>query len=341
MSKVWRDGWYRCLAAFWSGLLLVVGLASGQPGLSATADPSPSMALGIYTSGFVGDRAVMAQSVLALDRWSGKPLSLVGLFLDLESANPAYDIPTALERLWQEGKVGFVNLNTTQSATAIATGRLDASLRRLARAYADWVAQGENRFAFVAPLPEMNGAWEPYSQSPAIFQQAYTRLQQHFAAAGVTAEAIRWVFAPNGWSDRDREFERYYPGSEQVDVVAFSGYNWGYCDRAAWPQWQSPAEVFGPYLDRLRAMAPEKPIFIAQTASTSMLAQGSSPTAKAQWLMDSYAYLAEAGVKAVLYFNLDKECDWAIFRPEGESVVAYRQAIAPDSIGYLPPAQLR
>ena len=73
-------------------------------------------------------------------------------------------------------------------------------------------------------------------------------------------------------------FEEYYPGDTFVDVVAISAYNSGYCGGGVW---QEPETVFnnpnssnGHYLDRLRTLAPSKPIFIAQTASSSYKTSG-------------------------------------------------------------------
>ncbi|WP_421021837.1 hypothetical protein, partial [Klebsiella pneumoniae] len=77
---------------------------------------------------------------------------------------------------------------------------------------------------------EMNIPGETYSQDPQSFKLAYQRIQQIFQQAGVAPNSVRWVFAPNGWSqNQEHRFENYYPGNAQVDVVAFSAYNWGYC----------------------------------------------------------------------------------------------------------------
>lgn len=322
-----RWSWFKSLVL---GMVIVLLLAWTTPAVS-----SKSLALGVYTQGFVGDAKVFKDEVQGLETWSGKPVSLVGLFLAIDAQNPGYDVPVALDRLWSNGKVGFVNLTFDRTAADIADGRVDTSIKRLARAYATWVNQEESHFAFMAPLPEMNGAWESYGHTPEDFQRAFQHIQGIFAEAGVSSEQVKWVFAPNGWSPQGHEFERYYPA--QVDAVAFSAYNWGYCQKAAWKQWQTPATVYGPYIKRMKAMAPGKPIFIAQTATTSVTRFGSLPTQQDQWIEKAYTYLAASGVRGVLYFNLDKECDWAMYRPKGRKARGYQRIVMHLNLPYSTP----
>lgn len=307
--------------------LISLSLLAGSSPKFVSAKPPPSLALGIYTQGFPGDEHTFQTEVLDLEDWSQKRLSLVGVFMDLETRNPDYDVPTALERIWKNGKVGVVNLTSQRTAIAIATGELDQSIKKFAKAYARWLKRGKGRFAFLAPLPEMNGEWETYGHTPTEFKAAYGRIQLLFQQAGVPRTQVQWVFAPNGWSRAEHGFEQYYPGDDQVDIVGFSAYNWGYCNQATWKEWQSPSVVFGRYLDRMKKMAPTKPIFITQTASTSITHFGSQPAQKDEWLQDTYRYLATQDVRGILYFNFDKECDWALFRFSGAGSHGYKLGI--------------
>lgn len=316
--KLSRWNWLKSLAF---GLLIALLLASQTPAVSST-----SLALGVYTQGFVGDAKVFKDEVKGLETWSGQPLSLVGFFLAIDAQNPNYDVPVALDRIWSNGKVGFVNLTFNKTAADIANGSFDQSIKRLARAYAKWVNQEDDRFAFIAPLPEMNGDWESYGHTPEDFKQAFQHIQTLFAEADISPEQVKWVFAPNGWSPQGHEFERYYPAV--VDAVAFSAYNWGYCQMAAWKQWQTPSTVYGPYIQRMKAMAPGKPIMIAQTATTSATRLGPKPAQQDQWIEEAYAYLAASGVRGVLYFNIDKECDWALYRPKGRKAKGYQRIVS-------------
>lgn len=297
--------------------------------------------VGLYTQGFAGDQRVIDEELRAIDQWTGRQTSLAGAFMDIEDSNPAYNVPTLLGRLHQNGYTAFINLKSHRTAAEIARGDLDVPLRQIAQSYAVWARAGKDRMAFIAPLQEMNIPGETYAQDPPNFKLAYHRIQRIFEEQGVARRQVKWVFAPNGWSMPEHAFERYYPGGDRVDVVAFSGYNWGYCPRASWKQWQGPKAVFEPYLQRLAAMAPQKPIFIAQTATVSDTKLGTNASAKNQWLRESYAYLAaNSGVAAILYFNLRKECDWELRDGATGYVEGYKEAVRTPAFGYVAPADV-
>ncbi|MEH1792713.1 hypothetical protein [Nostoc sp.] len=301
---------------------------------------STPVLLGLYAPDYLGNQSTIDSQLRQVDQWVGKRHSIAGLFLDIEDSNPAYNIPVPLEQLKHNGYTAFINLKSTRSAAQIARGDVDSSLQKVAKAYADWAKKGEGRMAFIAPLQEMNIPGEAYSQDPQNFKLAYQRIQKIFKEAGVSSQAIRWVFAPNGWSKKnEHRFENYYPGDKSVDVVAFSSYNWGYCNNSSWKHWNTPKEVFEPYIKRMKAMAGSKPIFIAQTASTSNTQNGLQKGAKDRWLQDSYTQLAGMGVRAILYFNINKECDWAINSNSGKSA-GYKDAVNNPAFGYLSPTEL-
>ncbi|MEH2007040.1 glycoside hydrolase family 26 protein [Nostoc sp.] len=296
--------------------------------------------LGLYTPDYIGNQSTIDSQLRQVDQWTGKRHSIAGFFFDIEDSNPAYNIPVSLEQLKHNGYTAFINLKSTRSAAQIARGDIDSSLQKVAKAYAKWANQGEGRIAFIAPLQEMNIPGEAYSKDPQNFKLAYQRIQKIFKETGVSSQAIRWVFAPNGWSENnEHRFENYYPGDKWVDIVAFSSYNWGYCSNSSWKHWNSPKEVFEPYIKRMKVMAGSKPIFIAQTASTSNTQNGLQRSTKDQWLRDSYTQLPGMGVRAILYFNINKECDWAINSNSGKSA-GYKDAVNNPDFGYLSPAEL-
>jgi len=298
--------------------------------------------LGVSTPDYWGNQSVVENQLNRLGAESGKRLSMGSVFVDIEDSNPGYNIPTQLNNLLNNGYTGFMQLTSHRTLAEILNGSLDGALQRFAQAYAKWATEGENRSAWLAPLPEMNGTWESYSADPQSFKQAYRHIQQIFEASGVPKQSVRWVFAPNGWSPSDRSFESFYPGAEFVDAVAFSAYNWGYAEAAGYKKWQTPLEVFDPYVQRMRSMAPDKPIFITQTGTTSMTATGSNPEAKDQWLQDAYTYFASApGIRGILYFNLNKETDWSLFDSSGKLYKGYQAALQPSAaFDYVSPAEL-
>jgi hypothetical protein len=72
--------------------------------------------------------------------------------------------------------------------------------------------------------------------------------------------------------------------------------------------------------------------------------QAASPTddiAKNTWLRETYNYLANApGVRGVLYFNIDKECDWAIAPQSAEAEAGYPAGVAHPHFGYVAPTAI-
>jgi hypothetical protein len=281
------------------------------------------------------------------DTWAGKKASISAIFFDINGGNPDYNLKGQLEALWQKGYTPFFNLmGGGKSAYDFAIDQTD--MTAIAKTYAAWVHQGGNRRAFVAPLPEMNGYWPTYHEDPANFKIAFDNLRSTFAAQGVTSSQVWWVFAPNGWSRTGDEFEKYYPGDSKVDIVAFSSYNYGYCSVAIpYQKWETSPGLYQTYIQRMRTLAPTKPIIIAQTATTGQYNTSSINHAqKDQWLIDTYNYLAsQDGVLAVMYYDFNNsswECDWTIFNtPSGVAKFdGYKTAAANSSFSYVAPSTL-
>jgi hypothetical protein len=228
-------------------------------------------------------------------------VSIAGTFLDLES--PWWLVTSELNSAWDNGYMPFVNLGAgtmSQPWTArqIAEGEIDLSIRNWADIFRGWSNNNEKR-AFIAPLQEMNGDWITYKDDPANYKRAFLRIQQIFKEEGVPASAVSWVFAPNAWNNPGKPqniFENFYPGDSAVDVVGFSSFNFGTC--WSYTASESYEQIYKPYLDRMSAMAPGKPIFIAEIGSVAVGVD------RAAWLTDTLTKIgAYPGVRAILYFN--------------------------------------
>jgi len=307
--------------------------------------------IGIYMQQYWTKQAVDSYLPQA-NNLAGKKHSVVGWFIDIEDVafTPPIDITVnnfyvQLEALWQAGYISFVNLNSG-SATAydIASGEKDPALSQLADIYAQWVGKGGGRRAFLAPLQEMNGVrsdgskWTSYAGDPGNFKLAFRHIRDIFRQKGVERQ-VWWTFAPNGWSPDAHKFEYYYPGNDVVDVLAFSSYNFGYCAVAApWYKWENYDTLFDPYIERMQAMAPLKPIIIAQTGTTAQYSQTGvyNNGQKNQWLANNYKHLAaQPAVIGILYYDLSPEweCDWAI--TQGGPFDGYKTGVADPTYQYL------
>jgi hypothetical protein len=284
------------------------------------------MLLGMYTSGAL---QVTAPEIGQMNAWLGgkglgKQVAIAGTFMDMEFPNPEWNIPHDLDAAWDQGAVPFVNLAVgtaglgARSAHDVASGAVDDAIRQWASIFAQWT-QGGTKRAFIAPLQEMNTGWVSYGLDPENYKLAFTRIQRIFAEEGVPKGSVMWVFAPNGWSEPGQEFERYYPGDEVVDVVGFSAFNFGACV-ASGEGWDTYEKAIEPYMERMEAMAPEKPIFLAQTGTVE---EGGD---KGAWLVATFKELRRVDqFRGLIYFNVSKpevgapSCDpvdWRVYDPE-------------------------
>jgi hypothetical protein len=297
--------------------------------LTTSRGAEPGVFLGMYTSASL---QVTAHEIGQVDAWLNAnglstQVAIAGTFMDIEFPNPDWNIPHDLDAAWDQGAVPFVNLAVgtaglgSRSAQDVAQGTLDEAIRQWASIFAQW-SQGGTKRAFIAPLQEMNANWVSYGLDPENYKAAYTRIQRIFAEEGVAEEAVLWVFAPNGWSEPGQEFEKYYPGDEVVDVVGFSAFNFGACV-ASGEGWDTYEEAIEPYMERMEAMAPGKPIFLAQTGTVE---QGGD---RGEWLKDTFQKLSEeTNFRGLIYFNVSKpeagapSCnpvDWRVYNPEAGS----------------------
>jgi endoglucanase len=150
---------------------------------------------------------------------------------------------------------------------------------------------------------------------------AWRHVHDIFVAEGATN--VLWVWCPlvndvpatpwNHWTD-------YYPGDAYVDWVGIDAYNWGSSSSCC--VWQSFAALLtgSPYQD----YAAKKPIMLPETASAEV---GGN---KAQWITDMHHDLMTEfrGIRAVVWFDINKETDWRI--ASSPSALAAYKAMALD-----------
>jgi hypothetical protein len=317
--------------------------------LATTNVAETGVLLGMYTSASL---QVTAPEIGQIEAWlkaneMDQQVAIAGTFMDIEFPNPDWNIPHDLDAAWDQGAVPFVNLAVgtaglgSRSAQDVASGAIDDAIRQWASIFSQW-SQGGTKRAFIAPLQEMNAGWVSYGLDPENYKLAFARIQQIFAEEGVPEEAVLWVFAPNGWSEPGQEFELYYPGDDVVDVVGFSAFNFGACV-ASGEGWDPYEEAIQPYMERMEAMAPGKPIFLAQTGTVE---EGGD---KGAWLVDTFKELREVqNFRGLIYFNVSKteagapSCnpvDWRVYNPEmGAGEEGFIQALLVLGGGAAPPS---
>jgi hypothetical protein len=195
----------------------------------------------------------------------------------------------------------------------------DFSLKKIGSGlYEDYVrswARGlaaTDREVYLRPMHEMNGNWYPWGgtvngNDALAYRRAWKYLRQVFREEG--ADKVAWVWCPYAQAvpaGPENALEAYFPGRMEVDWLALDGYNWG--TSQPWSSWQTFTQVFGAAYAGLQALAPAKPVLIAEVGCAE---PGGD---KANWIREGLTALAEkfARVEILVWFNIAKECDWRL-----------------------------
>jgi len=245
--------------------------------LLTSAHVKPFM-FGMYPDG--GDPANLA----------GYPADFGATFIDLGDPNTAgyfihgYNRPILINVM--------LNGQSCADYEQVLSGHCDYDIFTLAF----YTTAYPNIPVMIAPFPEANGhwTWADYgSGDPEKFIAAFRYFRAKFEQAGGRAA---WVFAPNGWSTPGTEFERYYPGGDVVDILGFSAFNFADCG-----EWQGYGAAVKPYLDRMAALDPLRPILLTQVGSLG------TPKQRAAWLAEIVPPLkAHPQVIGLTWFNYAK-----------------------------------
>jgi beta-mannanase len=193
------------------------------------------------------------------------------------------------------------------SLTRILSGKYDDYIRHWAFELGKIPAP-----IFFRPMHEMNGNWYPWAgcvngNRPEDFIETWRYLRSIFREA--LCDNLSWVWAPYAHSVPDEpgnEMGLYFPGVQEVDWLGLDGYNWG--TNREWSRWESFPTIFAEGYERLTALAPEKPYMIAEMGCAEK--GGSKP----EWIAEAFEALSNrfTRIKALILFNVDKECDWRL-----------------------------
>lgn len=302
----------------------LTALAVTQSRATADAATSPTttpIRFGSWTNGMDANPSLL-DTTSAVVR---QPLSVASVFRGRgDTPYWPYDVDYRLGV--QAGRILLVSwsLQDWGNFSWWASGRGDAILVKQAAAFA---AYGGT--IVVRPWAEMNGDWQnfqprssgpkrPYGGKPAEFVAAWRHVVDVVRSAG--ARNVRFCFNPTTDTYRGTtDVRTIFPGSSFVDVLGLDGYNWGTGSGFTWTSF--PA-VYATQYQRLVGLAPDKPLWICEVGSADPLNPGTSGVAvsaptgdsKAQWWADMMASLRSGlpAVEAVVFFDCDKERNWAL-----------------------------
>jgi hypothetical protein len=300
-------------------------------GAAAGAQAQGQALLGVY----YGNQGFNMDQVRAMEAWQGKRHAAVNLFTDWCNRSKNLDnlFKLQLPNVWANGNVPIISWEPylcSPSATPndvevrAARGDYDAYLNAWADRLKAFVSgpdgslgTADDRRVYIRLAHEMNGNWYPWGaavggNSSASYILMWQRVRGIFWAKGLDARTVQWIWAVNHEDVGVARAEDYYPGDAYVDWIGIDGYNWGASQ--SWSSWSTPEQVFAPMLARLRGLT-AKPLALTETASSSSMPGRVDVAAKSLWITQlfNYATAPTTGARMIVWFNEDKETDWAVF----------------------------
>ncbi len=329
-------------------LALMVGVvmsASHPPLAQLSSAPAAAAGAGIYWGALVDGKApsddnlraggafdrleTRARKKMAIIHW-GAPWKLKGSYLRFQTSY--------FDNVRKRGSIPMLNWGSHHLGHGINQpdfelrdiyeGRHDAFIRQWAADAKRWGHPFFLRFNH-----EMNGWWYAWSEQangnqPGDYVRAWRHVHDLFAQVGATN--VTWVWCPIVDNGRTTPLPALYPGEGYVDWVAMDGYNWGTENNDSW---KSFAQVFEATYHQLLALAPSKPIMIAEFASDEDGGPLGRPASKAAWIQDTFGTqlpLNYPRIKAVVWFNWNDSnsaLDWPLESSQA-SLEAFAATIA-------------
>jgi Glycosyl hydrolase family 26/Fibronectin type III domain len=293
-----------------SGALVAVAVTAMSGAAPAVATPPP------ITAALVPSYGAMWGAWAAPGDTSAVALfeSTTKRRLDIVHQYHAFDTtwPTSTEYGWASGgRILFANISARYSGgvytwSSIAAGSEDSILNGLAsrlRAY--------GRPLFVSFDQEPEGRLGGSGFAATDYVNASRHLHNLFAADGV--RNVVWVWVVSGATDATdlANFRALYPGDSYVDWIGWDPYNWNTCIHPY--GWQTFDQVVAPFYNwvaggHLSAGSAGKPYMLAEYGSVE-----GGAGAKGQWFLGEASTISSRPrIKAVVYFNENKDCNWPI-----------------------------
>lgn len=274
-----------------------------------------------------GNQGWDLQRVRALESWQGRSHEVLVLFTNWDRRREVQEnlFVRQLPAIWQHGSVPLITWepytgdNTPSDIVSrIANGEHDkyvadwgTRLREFLAGQDRRLGTEDDRRVYLRVGHEMNGNWYPWGQrSPERFIAMWKRVHAIFADLGLGPSHLQWMWCVTNADHGPVAAEAYYPGDDWVDWVSVDGYNWGSSSRTS--RWQTPDEVLGPMITRLRSLT-AKPLALAEVASTSLTARGDDAAAKGEWITALFVWVRQQPVRMVCWYNVDRDAEFAVF----------------------------
>lgn len=308
--------------------------------LQVNAAHSGSM-LGAYLNNDGWDTSVIDQ----FNTSANKPLAVINVFTNFGQSWSNLNVPAS--NIVSRKAVPMITWMPTIATRPkdnllgeISNGLWDASIDDAINNLKAWQAAypaNQQPTVLIRFGHEFNGNWYPWSNDPTRFISAWRYVYNRFAQAGVSH--VEWVWCANNVDvDSYKNIAMYYPGGDVVNWTALDGYNWG--SNYSWTSWSTFSQLFSIPYTKLVTTWPNKPVMIAEVASAepadlpnpSYGQNGDnrdSRQSKEAWVKDMYTTIMKKypAIRAVTWFNTNKELSWALNYPGNTGFNGYKSMI--------------
>ena len=205
----------------------------------------------------------------------------------------------------------------------ITSGLHDEYILRFARDAKDFGGTVILRFAQEANANHFPWGVGRFDNTNATFIAAWRHIHGLFESVGADNVRFLWSMARQPCQGGCNPYTALYPGHPYVDILGFSGYNWGNVDGKTWT---SMYDLYRRASEQMREVSSDKPIMVAETGS------GAIGGDKAAWIRDGYRRvfdeLPEIGSIVYLHADLRDQGhrDWRLTTPP-EAFDAYAEIV--------------
>jgi beta-mannanase len=274
--------------------------------------PSPATSpnnvyLGMWTEGFWNESTytLHPEALTSLQNRIGKKVAIAHYYRGWENLGRE-SIITELQTINNNGWRPMISANPyffnqclqngNNIYKTIAEGGCDKFLEKIGNNFKLFGQPVFLRFAWEMNIDAIEWSIQKTGSTPEDYVQAWRRFRDIVKSQG--ASNVIWVWSPNVSTGTSIPYASLYPGDAYVDWLGLDGYNWG--TSQAWSQWQSFSQIYSSSYNTIAALAPSKPIMIAEVNTTDV---GGS---KAAWYQDMLATQIPYNyprVKAVVFYN--------------------------------------
>ncbi len=281
--------------------------------LAVFCRPSAHGQESVYQGCFPGNNGSLSDDT-AFEALSGKGVSITNFFKNWDSSSGPYTFPTStVDAMRNHGSIPMLtwqpegaSSDATYALANIANGNFDTFITQWALDAKAWGYPFFLRFAH-----EMNGNFYPWGagvngNTSADYIAAWRHVHDIFVRNGVTN--VTWVWCVNTNYTGSAAISGLYPGDNYVDWISLDSYN---RITNTWADFSTRSQ---PTLDQMTAIAPGKPILVAEAGCHE---DTTGNYDKGQWFRNAlanYLKFSAPRIKAWSYFNYSNPDgnDWRI-----------------------------